>query len=301
MRKIKKCILGIFIALLSLEAAIADDYTLSKVDDKFIGTYIPVDVDNQLKKTKLFYKALELGYPIHHDVLFLGKNKCYCDAGFHDGYAVNTKEFSNFRFVENDNGYFCLDDKGNSYKKISDKLNERGYGYDYYRDYILDILFDFSKDMSNLQIKNHKLILDDVEYEINLDGTFFDSKDVAIWLYNDRGSFALVKNGLNGELHKSRRGEEFFNYVDKEVIKEFPLMFLSADKEFPAYWNLPKNQIRYLRNLIYARHGYIFKNEELNDFFRKFNWYKPNPDFTEAELNREEKNYIDRLPSQENE
>lgn len=291
----------IFTILLLLSGFVfADDYTLTEVEDKFVGTYIPVDVDNQLKKTKLFYDALALGYPIHHDVLFMGKNKCYSDAGFHDGYAITVGEFKNFRFVENAAGYFCLDDKGNSYKKISDKLNERGYGYEEYENYILNVIFDFAKDMKNVQIKNACVIIDGVEYNINLDGTFFDSKNLVLILVSERQSYALIKNGVNGELHGIKRAEdEFYWLADEKVIKEFPLMFVKADDEFPAYWNLPKNQIRYLRNLIYARHGYMFKSQELKQVFENFNWYKANPKFTEDNLNREEKHYIESLLKRE--
>lgn len=278
----------------------ADDYTLTEVEDKFVGTYIPVDVDNQLKKTKLFYDALALGYPIHHDVLFMGKNKCYSDAGFHDGYAITVGEFKNFRFVENAAGYFCLDDKGNSYKKISDKLNERGYGYEDYKNYVLNVLFDFAKDFKNLEIKGDKVIIDNVEYSVNLNGVFLQSKDVALLLVSERQSHALIKNGVNGELHDLKKDEdEFFWLADEKVIKEFPLMFVKADDEFPAYWNLPKNQIRCLRNLIYARHGYMFKSQELKQVFENFNWYKGNPKFTEDNLNREEKHYIENLQKRE--
>ncbi len=278
----------------------ADDYTLNGVEDKFVGTYIPVDVDNQLRKTKLFYEALGLGYPVHHDVLFMGKNKCYSDAGFHDGYAINSREFKNFRFVENAAGYFCLDDKGNSYKKISDKLNERGYGYEDYKNYVLNVLFDFAKDFKNLEIKGDKVIIDNVEYSVNLNGVFLQSKDVALLLVSEKQTYALVKNGVNGELHGLKKDEdEFFWLADEKVIKEFPLMFVKADDEFPAYWNLPKNQIRYLRNLIYARHGYMFKSQELKQVFENFNWYKENPKFTEDNLNREEKHYIESLQKRE--
>jgi hypothetical protein len=34
--------------------------------------------------------------------------------------------------------------------------------------------------------------------------------------------------------------------------------------------------LRLLRNEIFARHGYIFKSQELTDYFSKFDWYQPN-------------------------
>jgi hypothetical protein len=34
--------------------------------------------------------------------------------------------------------------------------------------------------------------------------------------------------------------------------------------------------LRLLRNEIFARHGYIFKSQELTEYFSKFDWYQPN-------------------------
>lgn len=298
----KKSIFGLLLCCFLIGVLYADDYTLPNVDSRYIGTYIPVDVDNQLKKTKLIYDALSLGYPVHHDVLFLGKNKCYSDAGFHDGYAITSIEFKKFRFVENDNGIFCIDDKGNSYRKISDTLNERGYGYTEYRNYVLNVVFDFAKDMKNIQIKGSEIVIDGVEYSVNLDTVFWETENVVLWLTANKQSYALVKNGINGELHGCKRAEdEFYWLVDENVIKEFPLMFVSAGDKLPGYWSLPKAQIRYLRNMIYARHGYVFKSEDLKEIFENFSWYKANPNFKEEDLNKEEKRYIEQLSKREKE
>lgn len=39
--------------------------------------------------------------------------------------------------------------------------------------------------------------------------------------------------------------------------------------------SLSKSELRILRNMIYAKHGYKFKSQDLFDFFSKFEWYKP--------------------------
>jgi hypothetical protein len=36
---------------------------------------------------------------------------------------------------------------------------------------------------------------------------------------------------------------------------------------------LKKNDLRIVRNAIYAKHGYIFKSQDLMDFFSQFSWY----------------------------
>lgn len=48
--------------------------------------------------------------------------------------------------------------------------------------------------------------------------------------------------------------------------------------------NLSRRDLRILRNLVYARHGYQFKSDLLDDYFRATAWYKPDPGFTEKRL-----------------
>jgi hypothetical protein len=43
--------------------------------------------------------------------------------------------------------------------------------------------------------------------------------------------------------------------------------------------------LRVLRNEIYARHGRVFKDAELQKYFVAQAWYKPNPDFKDDQLN----------------
>jgi len=51
--------------------------------------------------------------------------------------------------------------------------------------------------------------------------------------------------------------------------------------------------LRVLRNEIYARHGRIFKNAELQKTFDAMDWYKPNPDFKDEMLSEiESKNLV---------
>jgi hypothetical protein len=43
--------------------------------------------------------------------------------------------------------------------------------------------------------------------------------------------------------------------------------------------------LRVLRNEVYARHGRIFKDPKLQKYFESQAWYKPNPDFKDDQLN----------------
>ncbi len=53
------------------------------------------------------------------------------------------------------------------------------------------------------------------------------------------------------------------------------------------------------RNDIFARHGYIFKSSELNSYYRKKSWYRPDRAFTWSRLNRSEQKRVNGLIKKE--
>lgn len=63
-----------------------------------------------------------------------------------------------------------------------------------------------------------------------------------------------------------------------ETLKEqyHPLYFPNDDSDFSS---LTTDQRRILKNLPFAYRGYIFKNKELQDFFKSTAWYTPNPNY----------------------
>jgi hypothetical protein len=56
-----------------------------------------------------------------------------------------------------------------------------------------------------------------------------------------------------------------------------------------------KDVLAYMRNRIYAEHGYIFKSKEWRDEFSEEDWYRPNPNFSENLFNAYEKENIRRI------
>ena len=58
-------------------------------------------------------------------------------------------------------------------------------------------------------------------------------------------------------------------------------------------------EIELLRNEIFARHHYVFKNKRLIKYFSKYPWYRPSKDFTP--LNEFEKKNIETFKKKENE
>jgi len=63
---------------------------------------------------------------------------------------------------------------------------------------------------------------------------------------------------------------------------------------------LSRQQLRLLRNEIFARHGYIFKSEDLRDYFFHQNWYQPKyTNISYLSLNQLEKKNIEFIQARE--
>ncbi|MCF0219554.1 MAG: YARHG domain-containing protein [Muribaculaceae bacterium] len=56
--------------------------------------------------------------------------------------------------------------------------------------------------------------------------------------------------------------------------------------------NYSKDELRILRNAIYARHGYRFKSQDLTDYFSQFSWYQPLYDDVSGKLSKIERENI---------
>lgn len=78
--------------------------------------------------------------------------------------------------------------------------------------------------------------------------------------------------------------QRYYTVADSEKWKELTF----ADGEA-----LQRLYIKALRNEMYARHGRIFTTPEMKQIFESLPWYKPRPDFKEAELNEIEKKNVE--------
>ncbi|MFN8257388.1 MAG: YARHG domain-containing protein [Bacteroidales bacterium] len=78
--------------------------------------------------------------------------------------------------------------------------------------------------------------------------------------------------------------------------------FVVIEDRLISLESLSKEDLRIYRNHLFARHGHMFKSEELNSYFKSTDWYTPIPGkrITEIDLDPHEKlllDYIKRLES----
>lgn len=96
---------------------------------------------------------------------------------------------------------------------------------------------------------------------------------------------------------KARSSEYYDPFVNLVDDGDF---LLEPDKLFDAYIELiymNPRQLWLARNSLYARHGYTFKNQELQDYFSKMPWYRADPAFSEATFTEEEKQMVTYIQS----
>ena len=190
--KTKKKIFSIIILIFISKTVFAqsDEYKLTNINEEYIGTYIPVDLELRLYQSKKFYESLYASRKYEktkpHDVLYLQKTICYSDLGFHDGYAIKNKEFINYKFIADNDVIFCIDNNGYLYRKISNAE----YGYEDYVEYVMKIILSNYQNSSEIKINGYFLNINGKEYNI--------SKDMKLLSYlRDELHITSVKDGCS--------------------------------------------------------------------------------------------------------
>lgn len=132
----------------------------------------------------------------------------------------------------------------------------------------------------NIQIRNRKYDLRKTDFEYDPDIVLERSKAYVNW-----NQFIEKKEWANVE-------DEFAEWVTKEFATASDLIYeinaSNAILEKSAVENLKRGDLTIIRNTIYARHGYSFKNRPLRVFFDAQDWYIPvhtniKADFTDIE------------------
>ncbi|SDG45614.1 YARHG domain-containing protein [Epilithonimonas hungarica] len=165
------------------------------------------------------------------------------------------------------------------------------YNYDF--EYVLTA----ANRWANKQIDDFTLIIDNGEFEtFSINKTFFKTSDE--WLINGIGKTEDIKGSKNAFVENDalkfhlQKGNIIFqkknfkvngdlflyaqNYLGIQDLEYIPFSYYQEDKIVQ-----PKNdfQRKVLKNLPFARRGYVFQNQDLNQFYKKMDWYIPNPNY----------------------
>lgn len=180
----------------------------------------------------------------------------------------------------------------------------RGVCYYYDFNYVLTA----ANRWANKQIDDFTLILDMGDFQTaSIRKTFF--KNTNEWTFNGIGKITENPDYTNFYIQQGILVFEKKNFVPKGElsVEEESSYCREAGSNQKFIFSLGKNrelgdptektpeEKRIIRNLPFARRGYIFKDKTLQDIFKTEDWYQPNPSYVpEVEaLTEEEKQLIE--------
>jgi len=124
-----------------------------------------------------------------------------------------------------------------------------------------------------------------------------EPRDSGVWL----GTFYKI-NGRSVNIDSSRaqsgQPSQSTKRAEPRVQDRRQTLADSLPKEYLSNSELDassRDDLNYLRNRIFANHGYIFSTKIWSDVFSGYDWYKPNPNFSETMFNEYERENLRRI------
>lgn len=163
-----------------------------------------------------------------------------------------------------------------------------GIAYNYDFEYVLTA----ANRWANNQIDDFTLIIDNGEFEtFGINNTFFENS--SDWLINGIGK-SNISTDLEGKSSTEFHIQNGTITFHKEDFKPIGELYVYSENYFGntdgipfSYYlqgNIPDPKTDFekkiLRNLPFARRGYVFKTKALSDFYYEQDWYIPNPNYT---------------------
>lgn len=224
------------------------------------------------------------------------------DSAYNRSGKINSIDLKNFEGNKSGNYvdfYYVYHFQAN-FKK---GLNIIKHTYNYDLSGSIDYNYDFeyvltaANRWANKQIDDFTLIIDNGEFEtFSINKSFFNSAND--WLINGIGKATDVKGAKNSFVEKDalkfhlQKGNLIFSKKNFKINGDLYIYsqnFYGYDdfEYLPFSYYQDKNiatpktdfQRKLLKNLPFARRGYVFKTEDLNAAFRKMDWYIPNPNY----------------------
>lgn len=218
--------------------------------------------------------------------LYAGENICYSQVRFSDGYAVYAKDFEKWSFVKRGDERYILDENGLSYHRISKKKAD----YEAYAEKVLSIIFADAIHNKNISIEGELVNIYGKQYFFDLCPSYVDDPGAVVL-----SGCVLKIEGVSANIYKTEESGRWDSRRTDEIIQTIPLFYWN-DENYDYLriykYSDSKKDLRLMRNLIYAKHGYKFKSEDLKKIFSEFDWYVPSDSFSEDSFTNWEKSVI---------
>lgn len=139
--------------------------------------------------------------------------------------------------------------------------------------------------LAELYVKQNR-----IEDAVVLLGNGYDKTgDQNIGKILDESKEEMEKLKAGSDIEKEKNNED--EVSDAKNTDSDYILPASSERKLTAMdlEGLDSEKIDYARNEIYARHGYVFKTNKYKEYFGSKEWYTPNTDFKETDLNEVEK------------
>lgn len=139
--------------------------------------------------------------------------------------------------------------------------------------------------LAELYVKQNR-----IEDAVVLLGNGYDKTgDQNIGKILDESKEEMERLKAGSDMEKEKNNED--EVSDAENTDSDYILPASSERKLTAMdlEGLDSEKIDYARNEIYARHGYVFKTNKYKEYFGSKEWYTPNTDFKETDLNEVEK------------
>ena len=241
-------------------------FTLNKDDDTFEATYLSFNEVPQ--STLIMYALLDKAFTEYQTEKGTKSNDT-------SSVAETSEEKDNKENIEE-----TFAEKGEE-ESVSTSVNGSNIDYDDLKDTIM---------MYYAMYYGTNNVAAEVDHE--------DNDSVTIWLYDP---YATTTSSTLGFYEYNKKTGVWTDSVTGELVdfdaaaeahnewveghssypEENYILPNSSDVELTEadLRYLSAKELTYARNEIYARHGYIFKSSELNEYFGSMSWYVPNPNF----------------------
>jgi hypothetical protein len=183
-----------------------------------------------------------------------------------------------------------IDKKGNRWKydeaygfeeDLAPVMLNGKWGYiDRNKKEVIPLKYDFAGSF-NLELQGLALVkLNDKLFYIDKTGKFVKDHDNPVYEDDDSDNDNDDDNLVTGPYER-------FIHISERLLTEDDIKGFS------------KPELRILRNEIYARHGYIFKSKDLQDYFSAKDWYSPKYEDVASLLNTIEKQNVEFIKKHE--
>ena len=236
--------------------------------NKLGGSYLVIEVsdDNQLSGKYVSVQETSQRIAMVEFSVLNEKNKYtlqYDDDGFGNSGSMKIvigKESIGVEIID----VTLSEDNTSGWGLVSSKLKK-------YSDSIED-----AKPVKDIETKDNSNTGDDIETE-NSSNTLENTKSGGRISPLDEDDKNTLKNAFNLDIKDMEL--EVSNYresLGKLDVGYYEPIFESDLRDYTEdeLMKFSKELIYIFRNEIYARHGLIFKNEDLNNYFKKYSWYQ---------------------------